>query len=161
MKLSGRPSGPGQQAGVAPEHAPFPLPQAQVPTQRFVEVRGHVWSQPGPQRVTSASYGGWPGDAVHAPSLPFRHTRVPATHIVGSGTPHGLAAPSEHPTASLNASCACEVPFVTWTTKSAEGETTSRGVPWSRPVLSPMLSQAESDGGSCGRLHESEPLPRA
>jgi hypothetical protein len=41
-KLSGRPSAPGQQAGVAPEHGPVSLPQAQVPTQRLVEVRGQV-----------------------------------------------------------------------------------------------------------------------
>jgi len=42
LKLSGRPSAPGQQAGVAPEHAPDSPPQTHVPTQRLVAVREHV-----------------------------------------------------------------------------------------------------------------------
>ncbi|HZX43744.1 MAG TPA: hypothetical protein VFE93_18035, partial [Myxococcaceae bacterium] len=129
VKLSGRPSGPGQHAGVAPEHGPVVPPQEHVPTHRLVDVRGQVSSQPGPQWVASASYGGWPGAAVQAPSFPFRQTRVPATHIVASETPQGLASPSEHETPSLNVSCAREGPLVTWTTKSTDGETTSSGLP--------------------------------
>lgn len=48
-KLSGRPSDPGQHAGVAPEHGPPAPPQVQVPTHRLVEVREQVWSQLAPQ----------------------------------------------------------------------------------------------------------------
>jgi hypothetical protein len=42
LKLSGRPSAPGQQAGVGPEHAPGSPPQTHVPMQRLVAVREHV-----------------------------------------------------------------------------------------------------------------------
>jgi hypothetical protein len=41
-KLSGRSSGPGQQAGAPAEHGPVSLPQVQVPTQRLVAVREQV-----------------------------------------------------------------------------------------------------------------------
>jgi hypothetical protein len=161
-KLSGRPSVPGQHAGVAPSQGAPALPQRQVPTHRFVAVREQVSSQPWPQCLASASYGGRPTSALQLPSVPLKHTRVPATHIarLASGTPHGLVAPSWQPTESAKACCVVAVPFVTWTTKGAEGATTSSGLPVSRPVLSPTLSHA-SDEGSWGRLQESGPLPRS
>jgi len=161
-KLSGRPSVPGQHAGVAPPQGVPTLPQVQVPTHRLVAIREQVSSQPGPQWLASASYGGRPTSAAQFPSAPFRHARDPATHIarIPSGTPHGLLAPSWQPTESAKPRCVVAVPFVSWTTKGAAGVTTSSGLPVSRPVLSPTLSHAR-DGGSWGRLQESGPIPRS
>jgi hypothetical protein len=54
-KLSGRPSGPAQQAGVAPEHGAGSPPQVHVPTHRLLEVREQISEQAGPQCAASAS----------------------------------------------------------------------------------------------------------